>query len=50
MADEVVSARVWGGIHFRTADVQGVTLGEQVARWERTHYFRKLADEGEEDD
>ncbi|GIE92006.1 vanadium-dependent haloperoxidase [Actinoplanes regularis] len=30
---EVVEARIWGGVHFRTADVQGTRLGEQVARY-----------------
>ena len=39
---EVVDARVWGGIHFRTADEQGVGLGKKVARWEAKHYFRRL--------
>jgi hypothetical protein len=38
--DEVVDARVWAGIHFRTADEQGATIGAQVAHWSRTHYFR----------
>jgi len=37
---EVIDARVWGGIHFRTADVQGVVLGKKVAHWERKHYFQ----------
>jgi hypothetical protein len=37
---EVVDARVWGGIHFRTADTQGARLGKKVARWERRHYFQ----------
>jgi hypothetical protein len=37
---EMIDARVWAGIHFRTADVQGARLGEQVARYERLHYFR----------
>ena len=27
---EVVDARVWGGIHFRTADVQGAMMGKKV--------------------
>jgi hypothetical protein len=40
--DEVIEARIWGGIHFRKADVAGAQLGEQVARWERRHYFRRL--------
>jgi hypothetical protein len=37
---EVMNARVWAGIHFRTADVQGARLGETVARYERRHYFQ----------
>ena len=40
--DEVINARVWGGIHFRTADEQGAKLGEAVAKWERKHYFKSL--------
>jgi hypothetical protein len=47
---EVVSARVWGGIHFRTADEQGVRLGEKVARWERKHYFQRTKNHDEDDD
>lgn len=38
--EEVIDARVWGGIHFRTADTQGAALGRKVARWQRKHYFR----------
>lgn len=30
--DEVVDARVWSGIHFRTADEQGARVGRQVAK------------------
>jgi hypothetical protein len=36
---EGVEARIWGGIHFRTADVLGITLGQQVADWALDHYF-----------
>jgi hypothetical protein len=39
---EVVDARVWGGIHFRTADVQGTVLGKKVFHWERKHYFQPV--------
>jgi hypothetical protein len=39
---EVIDARVWGGIHFRTADVQGARIGRKVARWERRHYFQPV--------
>jgi hypothetical protein len=39
---EVIDARVWGGIHFRTADVQGALLGKRVAHWEHNHYFQRV--------
>jgi hypothetical protein len=39
---EVVDARVWLGIHFRTADVRGAQMGEQVAEWGLDHYFRPV--------
>lgn len=50
--DEIVDARVWGGIHFRAADEQGARLGKKVASWERRHYFKPVRghDDGEEDD
>ena len=37
--EEIVDARVYSGIHFRSADVQGARLGEQVARYRDRHYF-----------
>jgi hypothetical protein len=40
--DEIVEARIWGGIHFRNADVQGTVIGKKVARYIRKHYFRPL--------
>jgi hypothetical protein len=46
--DEVIDARVWGGIHFRTADEQGAKLGKAVAKWESKHYFKSL--HGDQDD
>jgi hypothetical protein len=38
--DEIIEARIWGGIHFRTADVQGAQLGEGVADYLAANYFR----------
>jgi len=38
---EVINARVWGGIHFRTADLQGARLGALVTSYMIGHYFRK---------
>ena len=40
---EVIDARVWLGIHFRTADVRGARMGQQVADWALDHYFRPLS-------
>jgi hypothetical protein len=42
--DEIVDARVWSGIHFRTADEQGERIGEQVARYRDMHYFEPERD------
>jgi hypothetical protein len=39
---EVIDARVWGGIHFRTADVQGAVIGKKVAHWLEKHYFQPV--------
>jgi PAP2 superfamily len=37
---ENIDARVWAGIHFRTADIQGAKLGRTVARYLHAHDFR----------
>jgi hypothetical protein len=37
---EVIDARVWAGIHFRTADTQGAVLGKKVAHYMIRHYFQ----------
>jgi PAP2 superfamily len=39
---EIIDARVWGGIHFRTADVQGAVIGKKVARYLRNNYFQTV--------
>jgi len=31
---DVINARVWEGVHFRTSDITGVDQGLRVARWE----------------
>lgn len=38
--DEVIDARVYSGIHFRTADEVGASQGRQVARFVMTHALR----------
>jgi hypothetical protein len=46
LRQDVVDARVWLGIHFRTADTASRDLGEQLAAWTLDHYFQPVAGEG----
>ncbi len=39
---ENINARVWAGIHFRTADITGARLGEKVARYLHKHYLQPV--------
>jgi hypothetical protein len=48
--DEVVDARVWSGIHFRTADEQGARIGRQVAKWRQKHYFQPVRGNDDHED
>ena len=36
---EAIDVRVYHGIHFRTAEVQGAQIGQDVAEWIATRYF-----------
>ena len=40
--DELVLARIWAGLHFRTADVQGRQLGADVANFAAANYFQPV--------
>ena len=40
--DEIVEARIWAGLHFRTADVQGRDLGINVANYMASNYFQPV--------
>ncbi len=39
MVRPAVNARVWSGIHFRTADEVSVVIGTKVANWVLNRYF-----------
>jgi membrane-associated phospholipid phosphatase len=39
---EVIDARVYSGIHFRTADLIGARLGQRVAQFVVTHALRRV--------
>jgi hypothetical protein len=38
--NEIRLARVYGGLHFMTADAQGATLGRKVANYREAHFFQ----------
>ena len=40
--DEVIDARVYSGIHYRTSDEVGARLGRQVAHFVLTHALRPV--------
>lgn len=42
VVDDTIDARVYQGIHFRSADVQGARIGKHVARWLDKHYFQPV--------
>jgi hypothetical protein len=39
---EIENARVWVGLHFRTADLQGERLGLNVAEYMGAHFFQPV--------
>ncbi|WP_246001711.1 vanadium-dependent haloperoxidase [Allorhizocola rhizosphaerae] len=39
---EVIEARIWGGIHFRSADVEGAKIGRAVSDFLVKHHFHRL--------
>lgn len=40
LVDEVMTARIAGGMHLRSALVDGFTLGRNVADWVTSHHFQ----------
>jgi hypothetical protein len=39
---EIIEARIWAGLHYRTADVQAEQLGRGVADYMAENYFRPV--------
>jgi hypothetical protein len=39
---EITLARIWAGLHYRTADVQGKTLGQSIAAYAAANYFQPV--------
>jgi hypothetical protein len=40
--EEIIEARIWAGLHFRTADVQAAELGRNVAEYMADNYFQPV--------
>jgi hypothetical protein len=38
---DTIDARVYQGLHFRSADVQGAGIGKNVARWLAENFFQR---------
>ena len=41
---EIVGARLWAGLHYRTSSIAGVDLGRSVARYDLRHAFQHQDD------
>jgi hypothetical protein len=39
---ELIEARIWAGLHYRSADVQGQVLGGNIARYGIANYFQPV--------
>ncbi|WP_258564019.1 vanadium-dependent haloperoxidase [Streptomyces himalayensis] len=40
--EDMINARVWAGIHFRTADIAGRETGSRIGVWTLNHHFQPL--------
>ncbi len=40
--DEVLNARIWGGLHYRNSDNVGVQVGDSVADWALARNFQPV--------
>ena len=42
VVDDTIDARVYQGLHFREADIQGAGIGRKAARWVDRHFFQPV--------
>ena len=38
--EEIIDARIWAGLHYRTADIQAQILGETIVDYMAENYFQ----------
>jgi hypothetical protein len=43
LRNQIVNARLWGGVHFRFSSRAGVTMGQTIARYDLQHAFALVA-------
>lgn len=46
--DELISARVWVGFHFRNSDIVAKEVGRQIFGFALSHFLRVVADDASE--
>jgi hypothetical protein len=39
---EIIDARIYGGMHYRTSAVHGIVIANQVAHWVSRHHFQPV--------
>lgn len=39
---EIIDARIYGGMHYRSSGEDGVLIGKKVAQWMAEHYFQPV--------
>ena len=39
---ELIEPRIWAGLHYRSGDVQGQLLGQNVANYAAANYFQPV--------
>jgi hypothetical protein len=42
LVKEIIDARIFGGMHYRTSGVHGTVIGDKVAHYVAKHYFRPV--------
>ena len=48
---EIINARIYGGMHYRTSVEDGIKVGKRVARWVARNYFQPVhSGQGEQQD
>ena len=45
--EEIIEARIWSGIHFRSADEQAAKIGQRIAQYRDRHFFGPVHGNGD---